>query len=302
MKEIFGEAAFYGAGRIMRRYSGYPQSLPLPVSIQHGWTIATAPGHAVKQAPENWYWSVATERRYASAYPDIATRTSGAPFLYLLRGIGYIPLAKAEQKGSIAFPSHSTRRIDMVCDFDQYAAALARLPTAYHPITVCLYYIDHNHGLAEPFLRHGMAVVTNGQSRLNDEFLWNFVRNVHGKRYIFSNQMSSALLFGVAMDLTAHFWGPEFQVFNSNKYWEQRDYNQHHRTWEAQYREVFRFPDPDLTHQKQVVDEELGRAHMLSPDQMRNLLWRLTVHPKYRQQLLRSWRQNIRQSRGYFGR
>jgi hypothetical protein len=104
-----------------------------------------------------------------------------------LKQLDYIPLAKAEQKGSIAFPSHSTRRIAMVCDFDQYAAALAALPMAYHPITVCLYYTDHDRGLAEPFLRHGMSVVTNGPSHLDEDFLWNFVRNVHGKRYIFSN-------------------------------------------------------------------------------------------------------------------
>jgi hypothetical protein len=306
MKEIFSEATFYGTGRIMRLYCGYPQFLPLPVSIQHGWAMTTSPVHAVKRAPENWYWSLAAEQRYATAYPDIATRTSGAPFLYLLQGLGYVPLAKAEQKGSIVFPSHSTYAIDMVCDFDQYAAALAALPRHYHPITVCLYYTDHDRGLAEPFSRHGMSVVTNGQSHLDADFLWNFVRNVHGKRYIFSNQMSSSLLFGVAMDLTAHFWGPEFQVFNPNKFWERRDFNQYHRAWEAQYREAFRFPDPDLTQQKQVVDEELGRAQMLSPGQMRSLLWRLTFHPKYRRQLLRVWAQNrnptiqrVRQTRAW---
>ncbi len=297
MREIFSETTWYGDGGIVRRYSGYPTRLPLPVSIQHGWTIAAAPGHAVKQAPEKWYWSVAAEQRYAAAYPDLATQTSGASFLYLLRASGYIPLAKAEQKGSIVFPSHSTRRIDMACDFDQYAAALAALPMAYHPITVHLYYVDCNRGLAEPFLRHGMAVVTNGQSHLDDDFLWNFVRNVHGNQYIFSNQLSSALLFGVAMDLTAHFSGPEFQVLNPNQYWRQRDYNQHHRTWEAQYREVFGFPDPDLTLQKQAVDEELGRAKMLSPGEMRRLLWRLTFHPKYLQQLRRSWMQNMKQAK-----
>jgi hypothetical protein len=101
--------------------------------------------------------------------------------------------------------------------------------------------------------------------------------------------MSSSLLFGAAMNLTAHFWGPEFQVFNPNKFWEARDFNQYHREWEATYREVFRFPDPDLVRQKQVVAAELGKAQMLSPRQMRSLLWRLSLHPKYRNQLVQPW-------------
>lgn len=295
MKEIYRQAARYGASRILRLYSGYPQSLPLPVSIQHGWTMATNPIYAIKRVPENWYWSVAAEQRFTSAYRGIVTRTSGAPFLYLLRSLSYLPLPKAEQKGSIVFPSHSIETIDMVCDFDLYAAELAALPMEYQPITVCLYYSDYNRGLAEPFLRHGMPVVTNGQSRIDDDFLWNFIRNVHGKRHIFSNQMSSSLLFGVAMNLTAHFWGPEFQIFSPDKFWKNHDYSQYHRRWEAQYKDVFRFPDPDLAHQKEVADQELGRAQMLSPNQMRRLLWRLTFHSKYHLQFLRSWARSGKQ-------
>ncbi len=289
MQEFFREATYYGTGKIMRLYSSFPRWLALPVSIQHGWAMSTSPVHAVEKAPENWYWSVAAEQRYANAYPKISTRPSGAPFLYLLQVLGYTPLPTTAQQGSIVFPSHSTFQIDMVCDFDHYAAQLAALPEQYHPITVCLYYTDHERGLAEPFLRHGFPVVTNGQTHLDDAFLWNFVQNVHGQRYIFSNQMSSSLLFGAAMNLTAHFWGPEFQVFNPNKFWEQRDFNQYHRGWEATYREVFRFPDPDLAHQKQVVEAELGKAQMLSPRQMRSLLWRLTLHAKYRNQFVQPW-------------
>lgn len=306
MKEFFREATLYGTGKIMRLYSGFPSFLPLPVSIQHGWAMSTSPVHAAEKAPENWYWSLAAKERYANAYPKIGTRTSGAPFLYLLQVLGYIPLPKAQQQGSIVFPSHSTYTIDMVCDFDQYAAALVALPAEYHPITVCLYYTDYNYGLAESFQRQGLSVVTNGPTNLDKNFLWNFVRNVHGRRHIFSNQMSSSLLFGVAMNLTAHFWGPEFQVFNPNKFWREHDFNQYHRSWEAQFQEVFRFPDPDLRHQQQMAAAELGQAHMLSPQQMRHLLWRLTLHPKYRAQLLQPWTQfkadrvkSIRQTRAW---
>lgn len=291
MKEFFREATYYGTGKIMRLYSGFPGFLPLPVSIQHGWAMSTSPVHAIKDAPENWYWSVEAEARYANAYPTISTRTSGAPFLYLLRLLNYQPLPVEEQQGSIVFPSHSTFQIGMVCDFDQYAAALVALPAQYHPITVCLYYTDYNQGLAEPFLRQGLPVVTNGPTHLDDNFLWNFMRNVHGKRYIFSNQMSSSLLFGVAMNLTAHFWGPEFQVFNPNKFWEHRDFNQYHRAWEEQFKDVFRFLDPDPALQKRAVAAELGQDRLLSPREMQRLLWRLTFHPNYRQQLLKPWQQ-----------
>ena len=289
MQEFFSEATNYGAGKVMRLYSGFPGFLPLPVSIQHGWTIATRPAHAVEKAPENWYWSVAIEEKFRSAYPQIATRTVGAPFLYLLKGLAYAPLPTSEQKGSIVFPSHSTPQITMTCDFDEYAEMLAELPAQYQPITVCLYYSDLDRGLAAPFLRKGFQVVSNGASRYASDFLWNFVRHSHGKRFAFSNQMTSALLFANAMGLTAYFWGPAFTVHNPHPSWQQRDFTQHHRSWEEQYRHIFSFPANDLLAQKTFVADELGMAQLYSPRQMRRLLWRLTLHPKYRTQLLQSW-------------
>lgn len=299
MQEFFSEATFYGADKIMRLYSGFPRFLPLPVSIQHGWTLAASPAHALEEAPENWYWSLATEQNFRRTYPKVTTRTVGSPFLYLLKLLTYTLLPPDAQRGSIVFPAHSAPRITMTCNFDEYADMLAELPEAYQPITVCLYYSDLARGLAAPFLRKGFQVVSNGASRYDPDFLWNFVRNTHGKRFAFSNQMTSALLFATAMGLTSYFWGPAFTVHNPNRFWQQRDYTQYHRGWEAQYRNIFAFPNNDWPTQQAVVATELGVTHMLTPPEMRRLLWRLTLHPKYAQQVKNAGISYVRQTRAW---
>lgn len=296
MKEFYETVTYYGMDKIMRQYAAFPRRLPLPVSIQHGWTLATGPGHAVEAAAENWYWSVMIEEKFRSAYPKITTRTVGAPFLYLLKLLAYAPLWPDQQKGSIVFPSHSTPRITMTCDFDVYASMLAELPAQYQPITVCLYYSDFEQGLEAPFLRKGFQVISNGASRYDPDFLWNFVHNTHGKRFAFSNQMTSALLFAGAMGLTAYFWGPEFSAHNPNPYWQGRDYTHYHRLWEDRYRDIFRFPESNQLDQQAVVKNELGINQMLTPRQMRNLLWRLTCRPKYLCQLLKREIHSLRQA------
>lgn len=299
MKEFYDVVSAYGMGTIIRHYAGYPHALPLPVAIQHGWTMVPKRVDARADAPENWYWSAAAEQLYRTAYPTLTTRTVGAPFLYLLKRLAYKPMPPAAQKGSIVFPSHSTPSIEIVCDFDEYAALLAELPAAYHPITVCLYYVDRDRGLDEPFLRRGFPVVTNGANRYAANFLGNFVRNVHGKRFIFSNQLTSALLFAAAMGLTAYLWGPEFKVIHHRSPTKSDDHNQNWRTWEARYQDIFRFPETDLSLQKAVVEEELGQARMLTPQQMRKLLWQLTYHPTYLRQFPKQWISHLRQTRAW---
>jgi hypothetical protein len=285
VKEFYPGNSYYGIGNIVRKYAGFPDYLPLPVSLQHGWSILPTNHDAHYNAGENWYWSRDLEEKYIQQYPGLKTRTIGAPFLYLLRLLNYVE--PKNKQGSIVFPSHSSSLIKIQCDFYEYALMLASLPEEYKPITVCLYFLDLDKGLDKPFREQGFEIVSNGENLYAVNFLENFVNNVHGKKYAFSNQMTSALLFAVSMGLLSFFLGPEFITKSDDPNYINIDYTLLHRDWEASYLAYFRFP---LSHlqQKDLVRKELGIDYILSEKKMLFFLWKSVFTKTYMSTFLKS--------------
>jgi len=291
MKEFHGNVTYYGIGKIFKEYAGFPRWLPLPVSVQHGWTTITSKHDARYNAVENWYWSKTLEKKYQANFPGLKTRTIGAPFLYLLKMLNYTE--PNEKQGSIVFPSHSSKLIAMKCDFNTYADLLDELPEEYKPITICMYYLDQEKGLDQPFKNKGFEIVNNGNSLYDVSFLKNFIQNTHGKKYAFSNQMTSALLFASAMGLQSHFYGPEFEVESSDPNYIHLDYNQHHRQWESEYAKLFHFPNCDLQAQQNFVSEELGESYVLSKQSMKILLYRHIFARSYLSKLFSRFKSSL---------
>ena len=64
MREFFASIRYYGIGKIIKDYCGFPYYLPLPVSIQHGWYLFVTKHDAMKYASENWYWSKSIEQKH----------------------------------------------------------------------------------------------------------------------------------------------------------------------------------------------------------------------------------------------
>ncbi|MGK7894837.1 MAG: hypothetical protein AB4372_14780 [Xenococcus sp. (in: cyanobacteria)] len=281
MKEFYGSATYYGIGQIIKTYADFPAFIPLPVSIQHGWINFACKHDARFDAAENWYWSNRIEQKYREKFAGLNTRVVGAPFLYLLKNLNYSELSPSQRKGSIVFPSHSATLIGMECDFDKYADMLDRLSDEYKPITVCIYYLDRDKGLDKPFLERGFEVVSNGPSVYETNFLKNYIINTQDKKYAFSNQMTSALLFASAMGLKSFFYGPSFITNSIEPNIEGMNYTEHHRQWESEYSKYFAFPNCNLEAQQKFAARELGRDTMLSPSEMRRLLWHLVFKKPY---------------------
>ena len=281
MREFYSSVNYYGIGKIVKKYAGFPEQIPFPAGIQHGWTIFTGKHDALYDVAENWYWSDEIEQKYQKKFESLNTRVVGAPFLYLLKIMNYSELSLSERKGSIVFPSHSSALIGMECDFNEYADLLDRLPDEYKPITVCIYHLDRDKGLDQPFVEKGFEVVINGTNLYETNFLKNYVLNTQTKKYAFSNQMTSALLFASAMGLTSYFYGPSFVTKSVDPNYQDVDYTKHHRQWESTYNKYFAFPNCDLEAQKKLTAQELGMDKILSPSQMRWLLWRLVLTKPY---------------------
>lgn len=285
MKELHGNVTYYGIGKILKEYAGFPLWIPLPVAVQHGWSIIATKHEARYNAVENWYWSKNLEQKYQEEFPELRTRTTGAPFLYLLRSLNYTE--PENKQGSIVFPSHSSKLIEIKCDFTTYADLLESLPEDYKPITICMYYLDQERGLDKPFRDKGFEIVNNGNSLYDVSFLSNFIKNTDGKKYAFSNQMTSALLFASAMGLKSYFYGPEFEVESADPNYAHLDYTQHHRQWESEYAQLFHFPNCALQAQQNFVSEELGESYLLSKQAMKLLLFRNIFTLEYLIGLLR---------------
>ncbi len=289
MKELYNSVTYYGISQIIKNYANFPDSIPLPVGIQHGWTVFPGKDDARFESVENWYWSKEIEQKYREKFDGLNTRVVGAPFLYLLKIMNYSELPLSQRKGSIVFPSHSSALIGMECDFSEYADMLDRLPDEYKPITVCIYHLDRDKSLDKPFLEKGFEVVTNGTNLYETNFLKNYVFNTQTKKYAFSNQMTSALLFASAMGLTSFFYGPTFSTKSSDPNYQGIDYTKHHRQWESQYSKYFAFPDCNLAEQQKLVARELGKEQILLPSEMNTVLWSLVLKQPYLIKLLKQW-------------
>jgi hypothetical protein len=284
MKEVYASVRYYGIGKIIRDYCGFPYYLPLPVSVQHGWYYWAIKHDAIKHASENWYWSKDIEHKHSKAFNYIRTRTVGSPFLYLLELMRYTELPFNMRKGSIVFPAHSASYIRAVFDYEVYANLLDQLPDIYKPITVCIYYLDIKSGVAQPFIKKGFTVVSNGNSLYDEDFLLKFVNNAKDKRYALANDRTSALLYASAMGLRAYYYGPQVKHFVDNEKISEdiiRDENYNYLLEEEKWKSHFVFPDFDEKIQRDYCFNILGKKNLLPRRKMKFLLFRLLFNWRY---------------------
>jgi hypothetical protein len=163
-KELFRGNAFYGNDRIIKAAAGVPETYPLKFVIPHG--IVFSNTH---------FWEAELDSKLSSFMCYQANRASSyqkrigngkkvfrgaAPYTYIpgLVGTNGIP----KRKGTIFFPAHSTHHITSEMDYELLAEELVKLDTVYQPVTVCIYWRDHNLGASKTFEHKGLRVVSAG--------------------------------------------------------------------------------------------------------------------------------------------
>jgi len=281
MKEFYPGNSFYGHGNIIRKYARFPHWLPLPVCIQHGWMLKPMLHDARTDAAENWYWSSGLAERYKKEYPYINFRIVGAPFIYCLKNINYQHCNNAARNGSIVFPFHSTENIFLNSDVDKYCYLLNRLPDSYKPITICIYHNDKKKGIGNLFSNNGFKVVCNGDDPCDDNFLYSFVKNVQGKKYLISNEWSTAMHYGAILGCQINLYGPKVKILKS----EDENFSEKFRDaflgFNKDNRKYFTIENSDKKNQHTIAAKELGYQYVLSKMKMLFLLWRLVFTPQY---------------------
>jgi hypothetical protein len=194
--EIFTPNAFYGNDLVLKRHAGLPPDRPLKAVVPHG--IVFDPSYVWESErrallPAVLAYSEDRARAYARATRKLPIR-SAVPFAYLPKLLGEAP--PAERSGTLFFPGHSSHRATAQADFVGLAEALTRLAPEHRPVTVCIYWRDHELGRHRPFLERGLQLVSAGHM-YDPAFLFRLYHLCQRHRYAASNHVGSSLLYAV---------------------------------------------------------------------------------------------------------
>jgi len=281
VREFYPGNRFYGHGDILRKYSRFPYFLPLPVCIQHGWAMKPALHDARVDAPENWYWAPEIARKFKDKFSFINYRIVGSPFLYCLKNNHYKPEHFSHKNGSIAFPFHSTEKINLHLNVKKYCDMLNELPDEYKPVVVCLYHNDKKNGTDLLFLKYGFDTICNGDDPCDSIFLYNFIKNVSDKKFLLTNEWSTAMHYGSVMGCKVHLYGPKINMIKSEDENFSENFRESFGLFDKENRKYYSIPNSNIEKQYDIARRELGAEYLMSRIKMHLLLWRLAFTPNY---------------------
>lgn len=275
---------FYGIGNILKRYAGLPGFIPLNFRMQHGisfWNRYTSFDKSLdfvnfyKLHKKKGNMFLIFNEDYLPCFHKeniYNVKAIGAPLIYMDDFIKKVKTRVNKRSGTIVFPHHSTHHFRPSTDFDNYAKQLTVLPKKFHPIKICMYYLDIEKGYDKPFKEKGFEILCNG--RLDSQnFLYNFINNIITFEYATSNCKSgSAGYYSVYLGGKFFSYGPSFKSVPVTKYGEchqGRDFINYCPD------DSYSFPIEnvdDYEHQRKIVNRELGIRSKLSKKEMRKMI------------------------------
>ncbi len=197
--EIYGPNNNYGFASILKQYSDYPKNKPIMALIPHGIYLnernifpgeLNAPLPGVLNYPP---FRMAAWKKMAKKKKIIA---SSSPFLYALK-LFKNEFPKADRKGSLYFPPHSTVMNQVTFDKEELLLRLKNFSTEFHPITICMHWYDITQGLHEFFLSHGFNVVSAGHI-YDESFIFRWLHIVNQFKFTLSSSLGSSLFYSIA--------------------------------------------------------------------------------------------------------
>lgn len=252
---------YYGLNRILMEYAGLPAQLPLPVAVQHGWQRYPTTYESQDKPPEVWVWTDRIAREYEQFFRKDQIRVVGSFFCYLYDSVRHT-LPAPQHQGSIVIPTHSSHFARVEVSSEGYAEMLHGLKDEFKPITVMLYYLDMTERNIQAYKKRGFDVVSNG-TLFSDDFLHNFIRHVHGKKYCIFNEPGSGVFYAGYMGLKPYYFGPDVVLVNNTNPHLTEEFRKRSSEFDKNFLK-------SLTIEHLI--EELGANRLLSPDEMRNCI------------------------------
>lgn len=281
--EYWDGNTYYGIGCILKKYARLPILIPLNFTIQHGITIFSVYSSLdeCKQIV-NFYIPKNKDTTFLMFNEEYLpyfyeknifnVKAIGAPIIYMDEFIEQTKSKITEKKGTIVFPHNSTHHIDVKTNFTEYAKQLKELSSKFHPIKVCMYYLDIEKGYDKPFRDAGFEIIQNG-NLWSKKFLYNFIRNVAPFEYATSNNnMSSTCYYSIYLGLKYFRYGPSVEYNLKGKCADlyAQEYPILH-----DHENIFGFSIDDCEnyeYQMQIANNELGVNTKLSRKELREMI------------------------------
>lgn len=267
------EPEFYGLGKEIRHYGFYPQSLPIFLSSEHGICLWDYPQNFCLNTA--YPYMLVHSRRMKTAWEErskIPCFVMKSPFVMHRRRNRITQ--STEAKGTLAFFGHSTKEIDIEIDIDKYIYQLSNLPPIYHPVSVCLHFIDIQKGFHKRFLEKSIPVYTAGHW-LDPEFIGRFYLILSRFKFAISNMIGSYAFYAVEMGIPFSLYGEMPKYFNradTSLPLGHHDFKVHKQF--ALVSRIFEGIHSDITpEQKAIVETELGINDGISRPKMSFVLY-----------------------------
>lgn len=269
--EIFTPNDMYGNAGILKDYTGISYDQSLRILIPHGPDIT-----------EEFLWNVERDFRLPAIFAHsknrervYAERTkkkvfhTAAPYLYVQKMLP--PEPPPVRKGTLFFVSHSTEGMKVEADFELQADMLEQLDRRFHPITICIYWLDFLYGHHEPFLQRGFQVVSAGHAT-EPAFLCRIHHLLSCHEFAMSNTRGGYVEYAIASGCMFLLYGASWKCRYTPRTKIDFDGTPTEFTDErvAKWARMFQWDDP-APREEQVAwaDYYLGREWLLTPDQVR---------------------------------
>lgn len=247
----------YSFGKILRQYGFFPRFLPLLISTDHGPSQSDEPNPSELRYAEfaHFYHSKRLTDKFTQVSPK-RCYTMMSPFVWYRRRRRFKQVEKP--KGTIVFPTHSTHFISVEQDWAEYIDKLKGLPSEFHPIGACLYFMDVQKGLHRIFEDNGIETFCAG-SWVDPNFVDNFYKIIKNYKYASSPSPGSHLFYCVEFGLKFFIYGNEVKYINySDENSPKGRYNLNNRIQLEKIKNKFSFNNIDKEVDKRLIYDELG--------------------------------------------
>lgn len=272
---IMNRNPIYGFEKLIKEYARFPKFIPLPAHFEHGWTPLEdpLPGDLKTNMP---LMLVFSNRRKSAweKHSSIPVEIIGSPMVFYRKKNKIKRSSSAS--GTIVFPSHSTKDIDVKYDIDDFCNRLLNLPLEFHPFTICLHWEDIKRNVDKLYKNKGFEVVTAGDM-YSDQFPRNFYNILKNYKYSASNEVGTYTFYSIEMGIPFFLIGePAVRINNGNDInIDKKIYNINEFKYGEIAKNLFSQVQTYISpEQLEFVNKELGNNELVDRHKLHFLLWK----------------------------
>lgn len=292
-------AHLYGMRDIFLEYFELPKNLMTSFHLDHGINLPEPNKKPESYSYENNAAIFVTNEEMAGLYRSLTDKpvhAVGALFPRYREMHKIEP--KAERKGTVAFPIHSIFGVDIKDGWRQYAEDLLNLPEEFHPIKICVYWLDVERGRHKVFEEMDLEVMTAGYFT-SQKFVQRFYDILSNAKYATSNEFGSYLPYAIEMGIPFFMYGKRVELENSKpdtiqkfpagkfEFTEEFGFK-----WYDYVQQLYRFPEDGevkiTPEQRAFTERLLGFDQSIDKEAVRKAVYRSQIPhlPKYTKDLI----------------